>query len=109
MEDNTIKLLVEKIKSVGKLHRIILFGSYASGKINSNSDIDLLVVIDSNKMPENFKEKSNNYLKIGRAIREIERKIPIDLLVYTKPEFEIMVSSKSLFINKILNEGKDLL
>jgi len=67
-----------------------------------------LVVIDKNEYPKSFKQKSENYLEVSRAIRSIEKKIPIDLLVYTKPEFKKFVEMDSLFSRKILSEGRVL-
>ena len=58
--------------------------------------------------PKNFKEKSENFLKISRAIRPIEKEVPIDLVVYTKPEFEKFVELDSMFSRKVLSQGKEL-
>lgn len=102
------KEIVNRIFMAGKVYKIIVFGSFAYGRPGEDSDIDLLVVIDKDKYPQNFKEKSDNFLKISRAIRPIEKDIPIDLLVYTKPEFEKFVELGSLFSRKILSEGREL-
>jgi hypothetical protein len=67
-----------------------------------------LVVIDKDEYPQNFKEKSENFLKISRAIRSIEEDVPIDLVVYTKPEFEKFVELDSMFSRKVLSQGKEL-
>ena len=102
------KEIVSRITKVEKILRIILFGSQAYGNQDKNSDIDLLVVIDKNVYPKNFKEKSENFLKISRAIRPIEKEVPIDLVVYTKPEFERFVELDSMFSRKVLRQGKEL-
>ncbi len=103
------KEIVNRITKVEKTLRIILFGSYAYGDQDKDSDIDLLVVIDKNEYPRSFKEKSENFLKISRAIRPIEKDVPIDLVVYTKPEFEKFVELDSMFSRKVLHRGKELL
>jgi predicted nucleotidyltransferase len=102
------KEIVSRITKVEKILRIILFGSQACGNQDEDSDIDLLVVIDKNVYPKNFKEKSENFLKISRAIRPIEKEVPIDLVVYTKPEFERFVELDSMFSRKVLRQGKEL-
>ena len=102
------KEIVSRITKVEKILRIILFGSQEYGNQDKNSDIDLLVVIDKNVYPKNFKEKSENFLKISRAIRPIEKEVPIDLVVYTKPEFERFVELDSMFSRKVLRQGKEL-
>ncbi|MCP4268626.1 MAG: nucleotidyltransferase domain-containing protein [Candidatus Brocadiaceae bacterium] len=103
------KEIVNRIFMAEKISKIIVFGSYAYGRPSEDSDIDLLVVIDKDEYPRNYKEKSDNFLRISRAIRPIEKDIPIDLLVYTKSEFEKFVELGSLFSRKILSEGRVLL
>ena len=100
--------LVERIKSAEMIDQILLFGSEATGTAGPNSDIDLLVVLDNMSMPASFQERSANYLLISRAIRDIEKRHPIDLLVYTRPEFEILKASGSLFVRRMLREGINL-
>jgi len=103
------KNITERILQVEKPFKVFLFGSYAYGNPNADSDIDLLVVLNRDAPARNFKERSENYLKISRALRNIERKVPIDLIVYTKPEFERFVQLGSLFSKKILKESKEIL
>jgi len=108
MTDELLKDLSSRIMAAEKTVKILLFGSHALGTSGSDSDIDLLVVLDKNETPQTFKAQAENYLKISRAIRSIEKKVPIDLLVYTKPEFERFAQSGSQFSKKILSEGIDL-
>ena len=108
LTDEMKKELLEKIKAADRIDRIILFGSEVAGTAGPDSDIDLIVVLDRDTSPENFRESSANYLQISRAIREIEKKHPIDLLVYTRPEFEKIKASGSLFVRRVLREGIEL-
>jgi predicted nucleotidyltransferase len=100
--------LVERIKAAERIDKILLFGSEATGTAGPDSDIDLLVVLDRDTMPQSFHERSANYLQISRAIREIEKVFPVDLLVYTRPEFEMIKASGSLFIRRVLREGIEI-
>ena len=100
--------LVKRIKAADSVDKIVLFGSEATGKAGSESDIDLLVVLSRKTMPSGFRERSANYLKISRAIREIEKRHPIDLLVYTRPEFEKIKASGNLFVRRVIREGIEL-
>ncbi len=43
--DDTLNVMIERIVSGFQPERIILFGSYARGEANEQSDIDLLVVM----------------------------------------------------------------
>jgi len=70
------KEIVERLLKVEKPFKVILFGSYAKSNPHLDSDIDLLVVLDSNKKSKNFAERSENYLRVSRCLRDIERKIP---------------------------------
>ena len=107
MRKDYISLIIEKLKPINP-YKIILFGSHAYGNPSHNSDIDLIVVTDDDYFPKNFKEKSEIYLSVSRNIREISKTMPIDLLVYTRTEFEQFIKLDSLFSRKIINEGKEL-
>ena len=101
--------IVNSILQVEKPFKVFLFGSNVYGKPGSDSDIDLLVVLDIDMPAKNFKERSENYLRISRALRDIERKVPIDLLVYTKPEFDRFIQMGSMFSKKIIEEGIEII
>ncbi len=45
---DTLNDIVERIKKSFKPEKIILFGSYATGKAGEASDIDLLIVAETN-------------------------------------------------------------
>ena len=84
---------------------IMLFGSQANGNTDMDSDIDLLVVTKDNYIPENFREKTELYLKINNYIREIVKKVPVDLLVLTYPSYQELIHNKDSFIREIVNKG----
>ena len=89
-------------------YKIILFGSVAVGNSDEESDIDLIVVLDSEKISQNYEEKMFNKMLVRKAIRDISEEIPIDLLVYTKKEFEIIMNNKNSFFREIEIQGKVL-
>ncbi len=80
--------------------KIILFGSYAYGEPKENSDLDLLLVKDSN-IPR---------YRRGREVRKFLRglKVPIDLIVYTNEEIQKWSNVKTAFITNIIKKGKIL-
>lgn len=102
--NNYIEQIIEKLKPLNP-HKVILFGSYAEGINTKDSDIDLLVVTNDDFIPQNFREKLNIKLKIACEIEELRRKVPIDLLVYTKPMFAKFLALDSMFCREILNKG----
>jgi predicted nucleotidyltransferase len=99
-----IKSRLEEIEP----YKIILFGSVAMGNSDEESDIDLIVVLDSEKISQNYEEKMYNKMLVRKAIRDISAEIPIDLLVYTKKEFEIIMNNKNSFFKEIELQGKVL-
>ena len=86
------------------VEKVILFGSYAYGTPNSNSDIDLYIVTKDDYLPQTWKEKNELYLKISRELRGIRKKIPLDLIVHSKKMYSIFQQTNSSFYkNDIMN------
>jgi len=76
-------------------HKIILFGSAAREELGLMSDIDLIVVIESNK---DFVERLAYYYQ------EIQP-IDADILIYTPKEF-IRMMEDNLFLQHVIKQGK---
>jgi uncharacterized protein len=96
----TILNLVRKIASGVDPDKIYLFGSYATGEANEDSDLDFLIIKDS---PEPRYKRS---MEIQRLL--IGTKIPADIVVYTNDEFEKDKLNNYSFINSAL-QGAQLL
>jgi len=99
-----IQQLKERLSELNP-YLALLFGSYAYGTPNQDSDLDLFVVLNDNSMPTTFKEKQALYLKVSPYTRPIAKQIPIDLMVFTIPMFEQFKSVNSVFSKEILNKG----
>jgi len=99
-----IEQLKQKISELNP-YLILLFGSYASGNPNKDSDIDLLVVTNDTYIPQNFKEKSNLYVSISEHILPITKQVPVDLIVYTLPMYKKFIEIGSLFSKEIITNG----
>ncbi len=104
------KYIPEIIKILKQInpYKIILFGSYANGIFSEDSDIDLIVVLDSSEISKNYDEKMKNKLLVRRYLYDLSKKVAIDLVVYTKGEFEIISKNENSFYNEIKNTGKIL-
>ena len=93
-----IRELILSSTDIEIIQKIYLFGSYAYGKPNKNSDIDLCVII------------GDDYQRIKIA-NDIRRRlynnniIPVDLLVYNKSEFELLSKRRGI-IKTITEKGK---
>lgn len=97
-------LILEKLKKIN-LYKVILFGSFAYGKPDKDSDIDLIVVTNDEYFPKDYQEKSDLYLKVSNTLSDIAGKIPIDLIVYTKPMYNKFIQLGSLFSKEITQNG----
>lgn len=94
-----IKEVADKIAKEYQPEKIILFGSYAWGEPNRDSDVDLFVV----KEAENIREIAK---KIDGSI--FPRPFPIDLIVYTPEKLKSELSLEEPFVSKITEQGKIL-
>jgi uncharacterized protein len=113
----SVMLTVEEIRRevLGELegspspHKVILFGSYAYGEPGDDSDLDLVVILDKRGSSPDYNMFLRNKLEIARKLRRLRRKYPVDLLVYTRDEWDHLRRSGSSFIRKIEREGIALL
>jgi len=99
--------MTERLK-VLKPYRVILFGSYAVGNPTKDSDLDVMVVLDSNEFAKTFKEQNARYLLASNAVREVNNQIPMDILVYSKAEYEYLNEQDTSFFKEIRNTGRIL-
>jgi predicted nucleotidyltransferase len=79
--------------------RIVLYGSYARGDFHQDSDLDLLIVKDTN---ERFIDRIASVLAVTGA------KIPVEPIVYTPAELEQMRARGSGLISEVERDGKVL-
>ena len=87
--ENYIDLLIEALKQSDP-YRIILFGSCARDMATENSDIDMVVILDNNDVAKTYQERLNKKLYINRLVRDINYKVPLDIMVYSKAEYKIV-------------------
>jgi predicted nucleotidyltransferase len=103
-----IAAVTDRIVHYFKPHKVILFGSQASGKASRESDIDLLVVIDDRQafaslMP---RERSGKLLELFRY-----RSFGLDAIVLTGTEVQELREANEGewdLILEILEEGQTL-
>ena len=80
--------------------RIILFGSYGYGSPNENSDVDLLVIMETSSRP------ADRYLAVSRLLRP--RPFPLDILVKTPDEISQALEKGDFFIRELVSKGQTL-
>ncbi len=103
-----IPLITDRLRLLNPA-KVILFGSHAYGESRANSDLDLLVVLNSDIAPETYREKESLYLQVARALRDIRGQVSIDLIVHTRPMHDQFIALDSLFAQEILNRGITIL
>jgi predicted nucleotidyltransferase len=100
--------LIEEIKnrlSILNPERIILFGSHAQGSAGANSDIDLIVVLNKDEAGGSYREKMTSTVAVRKLLTDINRQVALDVLVYSKKEWQALVESKNSFSRDILEKG----
>jgi len=95
-----IETAAERIGQAVNAEAVILFGSHARGDATENSDVDFLVVAQSD-LPR---------FKRSRKIYRLFKPYPfgMDILVYTPDEIQKNSKTPFSFISNVLKEGKTL-
>ena len=91
--------IIEKIVSSYAPEKVILFGSYAYGDPDRDSDIDLLIVKETT---ERFIER---WVTVHRILSGTHRALPLEPLVLTPQEIEGRLAVGDQFIAEILEKG----
>ena len=102
MDSKVINRIVDKIVKEYRPEKVILFGSYVYGEPTEDSDIDLLIIKNTDKRP------IDRWVEVKRLLRGTADKLPVSPFVYTEKEIEERVSIKDFFIEEILKTGKVL-
>ncbi len=96
--DQLLVEVVRRILTIGSPVKIVLFGSYAKGTACPDSDLDLLIIEESD-MPR--------YRRSGRYRRVLCGMFPAkDIVVWTPQEVEEWKTVPNAFISTVLAEGK---
>lgn len=100
IDSNKINEITTRIALKFNPDKIILFGSYANGTQKDDSDLDLLIIQDTELPPQ----------KRGFDIRMslLGLMIPFDILIYTKYEFESEIENKFSFLSSVIKNSKVL-
>lgn len=97
--------IIERLQGSG-VRKIILFGSQVWGEPHSDSDLDVLVVLEDAEDPQTSAEKGVLYRRVSRPLRDMQRDLPLDLLVHTEGMHRNFRDRNSAFVRKVLEEGE---
>lgn len=100
LTDVDIEQIASKIEGAVHPSKILLFGSYAEGTATEDSDLDLLVIMESG-LPR---------YRRSTSIRSLfwPPKAPMDILVYTPEEVEHWNGVPNHIITEAMRTGKVL-
>jgi len=95
-----IRAVAKQIAEKFQPEKIILFGSYAYGKPRPESDVDLLVVMETS-----LRERQQR-LEISRALSP--RPFALDIIIRTPQQLEERIALGDVFLCEVITKGKVL-
>lgn len=95
-----IRDIAKRIAEKFDVEKIILFGSYANGKADENSDVDLLVVMNTKKRPI-----AQRY-EIYKSLTPIH--FALDIIVRTEDDLKRRIPQGDWFLKEAYETGKVL-
>jgi len=78
-------------------YKIILFGSYCAGQVSEWSDLDLVIIKETNAP---FLDRTRQVLEL------LKPQVGLDVLVYTPKEFEQLCQERAFVRQEIVAKGK---
>jgi len=101
--NSQLQTIAKNIRKKFNPQKIILFGSYAYGKPKENSDIDLLIIMNTKMKP--YKQASIIRLFLDEILRV---NYSIDIIVRTPEEVKKRLKQGDFFFKGILEKGVPL-
>jgi predicted nucleotidyltransferase len=80
ISQDVIDEIVRRVTSVAAAEKIILFGSAATGQMNRDSDIDLLI------LQQTVHDNTEDWLRVQKALMGLG--YPFDIIIMTSERFE---------------------
>lgn len=102
-----IEEIANRLKAL-EPYKVVLFGSYASGTPTDDSDIDVAVILDSDKIPQTHTERTARREPVTKAVRDIRYRIPMDIVIYSKAEIDYFKEVGNSFFDEIETTGRVL-
>lgn len=98
--EEIIAEIVRRIVANLDPEKVLMFGSYAYGKPDADSDVDFLIVMDTD---QRFAQRS---VDVSQLITP--RPFPVDIIVKTPGEIQAAMHKGDWFIQEIFSRGKVL-
>ena len=94
--------IIGKITNALNPEKIIIFGSHAYGRPVEKSDIDILVIMESNR------REIERMVAVNKPLRDYYKKIDFDIRVKTLTEVKHRLDVGDPFIGEIISKGRVL-
>jgi uncharacterized protein len=91
-----IREIVQQIVERFRPEKVILFGSYAHGTPTPESDVDLLVVMETSEQTLHA---------AARISAAIDHPFPLDILVFRPSELKASLARKGVFVTEVTTKG----
>jgi len=98
--EDKLQEVTKRIVEAFNPQRIIVFGSHAYGQPTPDSDVDLLIVMESSERP------ATRAMQVSKLLRP--RPFPVDILVRTPQEIQQRLEMDDYFIREIMERGRVL-
>lgn len=96
MAPEAIRGVVQQIVERFRPQRVILFGSQAAGAPTADSDVDLLVVMETEDAPLHA---------AARISAAVEHPFPLDILVVEPAAWQASIARCGVFATEVSREG----
>ncbi len=93
--ETTFERILNQVSKIPEIQKVISFGSYARGKRDLFTDLDLIVIMETEK---EFVQRTADLYQL------LHSDVDLDLLVYTPEEFKKMQAGS--FLRKALQNGQ---
>ncbi len=97
--DAELKRILPLLEEEYAADAVLLFGSTASGDIHQWSDLDLIIVKDTNRR---FLDRIKDVIKL------VKPRVGMDIIVYTPQEFDQLSEERAFVRDEILAKSKVL-
>jgi predicted nucleotidyltransferase len=93
---NEVQRVVRQIVERFHPQKVILFGSYANGNPTEDSDVDLLVVMDTDEEPIHT---------AARIAAAVDHPFALDILVFRPSALQSSFDRKGVFATEVMTKG----
>ncbi|MCH7761802.1 nucleotidyltransferase domain-containing protein [candidate division TA06 bacterium] len=91
-----IQKIVQQMAERFHLQKVILFGSYAYGQPTEDSDVDLLVVMETDEKPLHV---------AARISASVDHPFPLEIIVRRPQDLKAYLAEKSVFETHVITNG----